>query len=97
MRRYNKLKKNFTEIKEGEKFCSKCHGEGMVKPKRTYIGDLKKGALLVCEKCLGDGKLDWIECAVGKKFDPPGIDIKIEKKNIVIRSRSLKEPWTIIN
>ena len=94
MKKYNKLKKAFTEIGEGEKFCDLCHGEGMVKSKRSYTGDVKKGSLLVCKNCLGHGKLDWVECAVGKKQTNPCIEI--EKKNIVKRSRSLKESWTII-
>lgn len=66
LKRYNKLRKKFTELKEGEKFCETCHGEGMVRSKREYNGITKKGALLVCKDCLGYGKLDWVEKVVGK-------------------------------
>lgn len=95
MKKYNKFKKRYTELKEGEEFCKTCHGEGMVKSKRAYAGALKKGALLVCKDCLGDGKLDWVECAVGKKLTNPCIEI--EKKSIVIKTNSLNGVWTIEN
>ncbi len=91
MKRYNKLKKAFTELKEGEQFCETCHGEGKVRSKRPY----KKGSLLICKDCLGHGKLDWVECAVGKKLETPGVDIQIEEMEIVVRNRCLKGTWTI--
>jgi len=67
LKKYNKFKKCYTELKEGEEFCKTCHGEGMVKPKRTYTEDIKKGGLLVCNNCLGHGKLDWVENVIGVK------------------------------
>ncbi len=96
MKRYNKLKKTFTKLEEGEKFCGTCHGEGMVKPKRSYAGDIKKGSLLVCKDCLGRGKLDWVEEVVGPNIGlNPCLDIKIETKNVVVRPhRRLEGSWT---
>ena len=93
LKKYNKHNKNYTELKEGEKFCKLCGGEGMVKPKRDYT--FKKTDLLVCNKCLGTGQLDWIEKVVGKKPFFPIIDLKIEKTKLVARPhRSLKGRWT---
>jgi len=93
LKRYNKYNKNYTEIKEGEKFCKSCRGAGMVKSKRDYT--FKKTDLLVCSKCLGTGKLDWVEKVVGKKPFMPIIDLKIERTQLVAQGRRLTENWTI--
>lgn len=57
-----------SDLEEGEVICSKCNG------KRRIITDKPKWWQLrlteiesLCPKCFGDGKLDWIENAVGKK------------------------------
>ena len=42
----------------GKVVCSKCGGVGQFQSKNV------KG---ICVKCLGEGKLDWIENVVGKK------------------------------
>jgi hypothetical protein len=48
--------------------CDKCKGEkrflvpGKQIDENTYMAVFK-----TCDKCLGDGKLDWIEMAIGKK------------------------------
>lgn len=65
--RYNKHKKRLITLRDGEEFCTVCHGEGMVASKRNFLGIHKKGRLLVCKKCMGDGKVDWIEKATGKR------------------------------
>ena len=44
-------------LKEGESYCTNCDGTG-----RVVSGDR-------CQKCLGTGKLDWVEKVVGKKRD----------------------------
>jgi len=48
------------ELNDGEIICSKCDGSG-VHYNRMDI------STFVCSKCLGRGKLDWIENIVGVK------------------------------
>jgi len=48
------------KLESGEVICDKCNGEIFV--------DNDNG-IDICSKCLGSGKLDWIEKIVGKK--PP--------------------------
>jgi len=65
-KRYNIYHKRLISLNEGEQFCPKCGGKGKVKDYNKYR--LYKSSLisLVCNKCLGDGKIDWIETAIGK-------------------------------
>jgi hypothetical protein len=55
------------ELKEGEQICTECNGTG---EKSLGSWKDKSGRLSVimtsCKKCLGHGKLDWIEEVVGK-------------------------------
>ena len=66
--RYNKHLKRLITLNEGEEFCSKCHGEGVLISKRTWITPSKKARFLICKKCMGDGKVDWVEKATGKRI-----------------------------
>ena len=52
----NYLQEKIT-LDEGEDFCPKCEGMGA----KTEIG------FYPCHKCLGKGKLDWIEKIMGVK------------------------------
>ena len=64
MTRYNKYKKQLVDLNDGEEWCPKCKGKGLIK----HQGGprlLRKG--LICSECFGDGKIDWIEKATGKK------------------------------
>lgn len=66
--RYNAHKRKFITLNEGEHFCPKCDGKGVISKNHnmTFFGE--RGALnLVCSKCLGDGKIDWVEEVVGKR------------------------------
>jgi len=63
--RYNTYHKRIIKLNEGEAFCLKCKGKGVVKQFPRTI--LSKEITLVCDKCLGDGKIDWIEKATGKR------------------------------
>lgn len=65
--RYNKFKKIHLKLNEGEEFCKTCDGDGMVKSTKSYPGLIKKHGLLLCVDCMGDGKIDWIEKATGKR------------------------------
>lgn len=61
--RYNDYRKRLISLNEGEKFCPKCDGRGRVKEFNKYrVNKIS----LICNKCLGDGKIDWIETATGK-------------------------------
>lgn len=65
-KRYNCHLKKIIELSEGENFCLKCDGKGVVPKEGKIFG--RKGIInLVCNKCLGDGKLDWVEKVVGKR------------------------------
>ena len=54
------------KLKSDEIICSNCNGTGSTNNS------------FVCNKCLGDGTLDWIENIVGKKsrYIKPGVYIK---------------------
>ncbi len=45
------------KLKEGDVYCEKCNG----------IGIINQNPAWECERCQGEGKLDWIENVVGKK------------------------------
>ena len=64
---FNKYKNKLIYLKEGEDFCKKCKGKGMVtiKGKFRFIFSTKYHTLK-CNVCLGDGKIDWIEKVTGK-------------------------------
>ncbi|MFW9871520.1 MAG: hypothetical protein ACFFG0_00250 [Candidatus Thorarchaeota archaeon] len=68
--RLNKKKNQLIELKEGESFCSKCNGHGLIlRPKtKRYTLPLTAAKYLTCDKCLGAGKLDWVEKATGKIY-----------------------------
>ncbi len=53
------------KLKKGEVICSNCNGSGN-RAKWDQIPDYYK-CYLVCDKCQGVGKLDWVEAIVGKK------------------------------
>lgn len=50
-------------LKEGETICPECKGKGEF-PVLTGKGIIRWYD--ACEKCLGHGKLDWVEMIVGK-------------------------------
>ena len=49
-------------LKEGEIICPKCNGTGGIDD-----GCLDEELIKTCGKCYGNGKLDWIEAAMGKQ------------------------------
>jgi DnaJ-class molecular chaperone len=49
-------------LKEGEIICPKCNGTGGIDD-----GYSDEDSIKTCGKCFGDGKLDWIEAAMGKQ------------------------------
>jgi DnaJ-class molecular chaperone len=68
--RYNIFLKKVITLSDGEEFCPVCDGKGKIQSHRkekpyvkshTYIYNLQ------CHKCLGAGKLDWVEKVTGKK------------------------------
>lgn len=71
-KRYNKALKKYTELLDGEEFCPVCKGKGTVRKYKKRVKQISPN--LVCHKCLGNGKLDWIEKATGvapiKHIDP---------------------------
>ena len=63
-KRYNINTKQHIKLLIGERFCPKCDGKGRV-PKNKPNGK-RFSIMLKCNKCLGTGKIDWIEEATGK-------------------------------
>jgi hypothetical protein len=52
-------------LKDGETICPECNGTG-----RSLRGKDEKDPFgwLFCPKCVGSGKLDWVEMVVGKRL-----------------------------
>jgi len=61
--RYNKHLKCRIYLNEGERSCPKCQGAGTLVTRRR---GRSRVISLVCNKCLGYGKLDWVEDATGR-------------------------------
>jgi len=74
-RRFNKRKNKVIELNKGEKFCDKCKGKGVVLNRHKALRPpYKTIKYLECNKCLGAGKLDWVEEIVGKNPRIGGVD-----------------------
>lgn len=57
-----------SDLEEGEVICNKCNGKRQIKTDKPKWWQLRLAEIeSLCPKCFGDGKLDWIENAVGKK------------------------------
>ncbi len=57
-----------SELEEGEVICNKCNGKRRIRTDKPKWWQLRLTEIeSLCPKCWGDGKLDWIENAVGKK------------------------------
>jgi len=69
---FNKYKNKLVSLGEGEEFCKKCKGKGMVSIKGKFHNPFSstKYHTLRCSVCLGDGKIDWIEKVTGKPKTP---------------------------
>lgn len=57
--KYNRFLNMFIHLNDGEEFCKKCDGRGVV-PLRKILKE-KRVRNLTCNKCLGKGKIDWVE------------------------------------
>jgi hypothetical protein len=66
-KRYNTVYNSYVELKEGEEFCPLCKGRGRVVGAINERFPSCARPALFCHKCLGTGKLDWIEKVIGKK------------------------------
>ena len=52
------------DVKDDEILCNKCYGEGIVR--RINLKTLKSSLQAFrCTKCLGEGKLNWLDNAMG--------------------------------
>lgn len=64
----------------GEVLCDKCDGKGWEHGEMVNYSTMSPGMPWRCKKCKGEGKLDWIENAVGKRpqttFVKPGVYVK---------------------
>jgi len=76
---YNYYLHKDTILNEGDEFCPRCKGSGIQSdPSPRY-----------CKKCLGKGKLDWIEQAMG--VNPSTIDLSIRQKFLNEASKYLAD------
>ena len=64
--RFNKFKNKIISIREGEQFCKKCKGTGVVPNRSKYQIPFVLSKYLTCSECFGDGKIDWVELVTGK-------------------------------
>ena len=63
---YNKKIKKYVVLADGEEYCKVCKGVGKVKPNGHFHIGLTRTPL-TCHNCYGEGVIDWIEKAMGKK------------------------------
>ena len=55
---------------EGEIICPKCKGNCIIFTGKLSVSDFDKVPIedtVICPKCFGTGKLDWIENILGKR------------------------------
>ena len=63
---YNVNFQRFIHLRPGQEYCEKCKGRGTVRIlKRKMLRN--EFTSLICSNCLGEGVIDWIEKAMGKK------------------------------
>jgi DnaJ-class molecular chaperone len=60
---FNSFCNKYIIINDGEELCFKCKGKGTVKITNIFN---RQSIILKCDKCLGDGKIDWVDKATGK-------------------------------
>jgi hypothetical protein len=69
---------NNEKLEDGDVICKSCNGTGIEEIKNEYVEYYDRGfvhkvpslsSIVFCKKCLGSGKLDWIENVTGKKSD----------------------------
>lgn len=72
--RYNVNTKQYIYLDEGEDFCKKCDGKGRVMSKNKVFESTNRYSL-ICDKCLGCGKIDWLEKITGKKYLPDELSL----------------------
>lgn len=68
------------KLNPGDVICNKCNGEGIIK-------SCSIGNKMLCSKCYGTGKLDWIENIVGKVW---GYDVWYAPAGFVHRRIEVK-------
>jgi len=61
--------KAYDELKTGESECKVCKGTGQIEIKKDKKYQRFFSSHISCQKCYGDGKLDWIENVVGKRIN----------------------------
>jgi DnaJ-class molecular chaperone len=79
------------KLKKGEIICDKCDGSGCIPKKQWTMVDYKHISYdwsYKCDKCKGEGKLDWVENVVGKKPLPE--EVERERLRKIFKSGKFK-------
>jgi len=73
-----------SNINEDEIICSQCNGEGFIIEEvgKEEWDERKIPIKNICDKCLGTGKLDWIENIVGKSHVKFTVNIQKQLKKV---------------
>lgn len=65
--RFPLFKDNGLDVKKDEFVCDKCKGERKIRELRNITPNITSERFVFCPKCLGAGKLNWVENVVGKR------------------------------
>ena len=77
------MSKVFVDEEAGEMLCSECHGEGFIIDEvGIKANDYRRIPVKnICQKCLGAGKVDWLENICGK--DHVVMNVNIERPEVL--------------
>lgn len=73
---FNIVLKKVIYLEKGEIWCPCCYGAG-----GFYYYGFTTNKRLICARCCGLGKIDWVENITGEKHDPERIFREFEHKN----------------
>ena len=70
-------------LRKGEMLCPSCNGKGYLGISLTRSKSIGRAKPKPCDKCKGNGKIDWVENITGKKghFNHRRIE-EVRKKNM---------------
>ena len=57
------------KLQNGESKCDRCNGKKTISAKDAGHFIFREGQKVICPRCQGTGKLDWVEKICGKRID----------------------------